>query len=114
MTRKYTVVQGETLSGIALKFYGDAELYPLIAHVNGIKDPDVVHVGRVLAIPDAKGYHSYVVASGDTLWAIAKRFYGKGKLFPAIAEVNDVPDPDLIHPGQVLAIPPAPVGATHG
>ena len=46
----------ETLSALALRFYGDAELhrdaslYPLIATVNGIADPDVIDVGQILVI----------------------------------------------------------------
>lgn len=113
MSSKYTVVEGDTLSKIALKFYGDADRYPLIAHFNGIKDPNLIRVGQILVIPDATGYHSYVVVRGDTLSGIAKRFYGKAELYPIIAEANDIPNPDVIQAGQVLAIPPAPVGATH-
>ena len=35
---------------MASRFYGDASLYPLIATVNGIADPDVIDVGQVLVI----------------------------------------------------------------
>jgi nucleoid-associated protein YgaU len=45
------------------------------------------------------------VVSGDTLWAIAERFYGNGNRYPEIAAASGVPNPDLIHPGQVLTIP---------
>jgi nucleoid-associated protein YgaU len=45
------------------------------------------------------------VVSGDTLWAIAERFYGDGNRYPEIAAASSVPNPDLIHPGQVLTIP---------
>ena len=31
MATKYTVLPGDVLSAIALKFYGDASLFPLIA-----------------------------------------------------------------------------------
>jgi LysM repeat protein len=52
MARSHTVVAGETLSGIAQQFYGDASLFPLIAAANGITDPDHIEVGQVLTIPD--------------------------------------------------------------
>ena len=40
MVRTHTVVAGETLSALALRFYGDAELYRLIATASGIADPE--------------------------------------------------------------------------
>lgn len=49
----YTVQAGDTLSGIARKFYGDASLYGKLAAVNGIKNPDIIHVGQILKLPDA-------------------------------------------------------------
>ena len=52
MARTYRVVGGDTLSAIALRFYGDAQFFPLIATANGIADPNVVAVGQVLTIPD--------------------------------------------------------------
>jgi len=50
----------------------------------------------------------YTVQKGDTLSAIAKRYYGSTNAYMAIFEAN-VPmldDPDRIYPGQVLRIPP--------
>jgi LysM repeat protein len=48
---------------------------------------------------------TYTVVSGDTLWAIAERFYGDGNKYQMIADASGIPNPDLIHPGQVLTIP---------
>ncbi len=48
---------------------------------------------------------TYTVEPGDSLWAIAERFYGDGSKFQAIADASGIPDPDLIQPGQVLTIP---------
>jgi LysM repeat protein len=48
---------------------------------------------------------TYTVVSGDTLWAIAERFYGDGNKYQVIADASGVANPDLIHPGQVLTIP---------
>ncbi|CAJ1582575.1 LysM peptidoglycan-binding domain-containing protein [[Mycobacterium] wendilense] len=48
---------------------------------------------------------TYTVVSGDTLWAIAERFYGDGSKYQRIADASGVANPDLIHPGQVLTIP---------
>jgi nucleoid-associated protein YgaU len=47
----YTVAGGDTLSAIAERFYGDANLYPKIAEANGIANPDLINVGQELTIP---------------------------------------------------------------
>jgi nucleoid-associated protein YgaU len=49
----------------------------------------------------------YTVQKGDTLSHIAKHFYGKASGWHAIFEANrdQLDDPDLIRPGQVLVIP---------
>ena len=50
---------------------------------------------------------SYTVVSGDCLWAIAEQFYGDGSLYKRLAAANSgvVRSSNLIHPGDVLAIP---------
>jgi LysM repeat protein len=49
----------------------------------------------------------YTVQSGDTLGAIAKRFYGDGRKWPTIAAANKdiLPDPNRLRPGMKLRIP---------
>ena len=49
----------------------------------------------------------YEVKAGDTLGAIAQRFYGKASLYPKIFEANKdiLTNPDLIKVGQKLKIP---------
>ena len=50
---------------------------------------------------------TYTVKKGDTLWAIAKTYYGNGASYPKIAEANKdkIKNPDLIQIGWVLKIP---------
>jgi len=55
--------------------------------------------------PPPPAPRTYTVVSGDTLWAIAERFYGDGNKYPQIAEASGISNPDLIHPGQVVTIP---------
>jgi osmotically-inducible protein OsmY len=47
----YTIQSGDTLSAIALKYFGDAGKYRDIAHHNNISDPDAIQVGQKLRIP---------------------------------------------------------------
>lgn len=50
---------------------------------------------------------TYVVKSGDTLWGIARTYYGNGAEYPKIfnANRNIISNPNLIYPGQKLVIP---------
>jgi nucleoid-associated protein YgaU len=57
--------------------------------------------------PAAPSQETYVVQSGDTLSAIAQRFYGDANAYMRIFESNrdKLDNPDLIQPGQELVIP---------
>ena len=50
---------------------------------------------------------TYTVQKGDSLSKIAKEQYGDGRKWKPIFEANrdQITNPDLIHPGQVLKIP---------
>lgn len=50
---------------------------------------------------------TYTVKSGDTLWGIAKKFYGDGNQYARLATYNSIKNPNLIYAGQVLKIPNA-------
>lgn len=54
-----------------------------------------------------KSTGSYVVHSSDTLWAIAKRYYGDGSKYSKIYSANKdkIKNPNLIKPGWKLVIP---------
>ena len=49
----------------------------------------------------------YEIQKGDSLWKIAKAFYGDGNKYHQIFEANKevIKDPDLIFPGQMIRIP---------
>ncbi|MEU1981148.1 alpha/beta hydrolase-fold protein [Nocardia sp. NPDC019395] len=111
MVTTHTVVAGETLPALALRFYGDAELYRLIATASGITDPDVVEtvgriadadvvdIGQQLVIPD---FTRYEFLAGDTVPELASRFYGDPELSRLIAAASGITDPDI---GRQLIIP---------
>ena len=54
-------------------------------------------------------YTTHTVVRGDTLWGIARQFLGNGNRWPEIFERNrdQIQNPNLIFPGQVLRLPPA-------
>ena len=103
MARTYQVVAGDTLAGLAARFYGNAALYPVIAAANSLANPDVLTVGQSLTIPDVT--RAYTVVAGDTLSGLAARFYGDAGRYPVIAAANGIADPNLIDIGQTLSIP---------
>lgn len=53
----------------------------------------------------ARGGGARLVHQGDTLWSIAGQAYGDPRLWPVIAQANNLSDPDLIDAGQTLLIP---------
>ena len=56
---------------------------------------------------EASAFHE--VVSGDTLWAVSKKYYGKGSRYMEIFEANKpmLSHPDKIYVGQMLRIPGA-------
>ncbi|HEU4698819.1 MAG TPA: LysM peptidoglycan-binding domain-containing protein [Gemmatimonadales bacterium] len=53
------------------------------------------------------GGRTYTVKAGDSLSKIAKHEYGDAQKWHAIYDANrdQISNPDLIHPGQVLNLP---------
>lgn len=95
----YTVVPGDTLYAIAARYRTTvAEL----AALNGIVNPNLIYPGQVLQIPVfSEPVSTYTVRSGDTLSSIASRF---GTSVGELASINNLSNPNLIYPGQVLRL----------
>ena len=76
--------------------------------LNRIRVPEAQAVPP--AAPQTPEPDIYEVKPGDTLGAIAQRFYGKASLYPKIFEANRdiLSNPDLIKAGQKLKIPKLP------
>lgn len=82
-----------------------------------MKEKVILAMGNVFGIGEVedkagakdKGAQSqfHTVVSGDTLWKISKKYYGKGSRYPEIFEANRpmLTHPDKIYVGQVLRIP---------
>jgi len=111
-THRYTVVRGDTLSAIAVRF--GTTVAALVA-TNHIANPNLIFPGQILTVtggspaapapapPPAPAPRSisYMVHRGDTLGAIAVRF---GTTVAALVATNHIANPNLIFPGQVLVI----------
>lgn len=53
------------------------------------------------------GIETTRIVRGDSLWRISRRTYGEGEWYTLIYDANQdqIRDPDLIYPGQVLVLP---------
>lgn len=99
----YTVVPGDTLSGIGVK---TGHSWQEIAKLNGIGSPYTIYPKQVLKLPGGAvatpTQSTYTVVSGDYLIKIAEK---TGKDWQAIARANGIGAPYTIYPGQVLRLP---------
>ena len=73
---------------------------------------DKVIVPAILGAKIVPGYQNYlehVVQPGETLWAIAKQHYGSGNRYYRLVAANPhtIPNPNLIHPGDIVRVPRA-------
>lgn len=108
--RKYTVQDGEVLSGIAERELGSVRYVSAILDLNPGLDADHISAGDVLWIPArsslrakttpsverapaSDGLRRHVVVSGDSLSGISKKYYGTTREFGRIVRAN----PDLLH-----------------
>ena len=78
-----------------------------ILMVGNLQGVSLVNADSLTAPESMVKVEYYVIKSGDTLSAIAKKFYGKGSEYPRIFEANRevIKNPDLIYPGQKIRIP---------
>ncbi len=103
----YTVQRGDTLSKIASLYGVTVEQ---IVELNNIQNPNLIYTGEVLKITTADKSNTeptsttttyYTVKRGDNLWRISRRY---GTTISSIVMLNNIQNPNLIYPGQVLLI----------
>lgn len=118
----YTVRSGDTVSALAQRYGSTVDA---IAKANGLSNAGLIFVGQTLVIPVKSGTTqpatltpvptlpstgptavpsggSYTVRGGDTLYALAIQF---NTTVAALAQLNNIVNPNLIYPGQVLVVP---------
>ncbi len=100
----YTVQRGDTLSEIAERF---GTTVNKLVRLNNIADRDLIYPGQVLVIREGgsttppSGTITYTVQRNDNLTSIANRF---GTTVNELVRLNNIQNPNLIYPGQVLII----------
>ena len=114
----YKVQTGDNLWKIAEKYYSSGYNWVDIAKENDLVNANRLLVDQELVLPKVVvrqpvekvaeqliSSEEYTVAKGDNLWNIAVRAYQDGYQWVKIASENNLSNPDLIHPGNVLSIP---------
>jgi len=120
----YTITQGDTLYGIAVKHYGDARCAEIIEAANPGLNPKALRVGEKIVLPDkppaperlpaptagaaAAPGKVYVIQKNDTLIGISKRVYGDASMYRKIYEANSglLASPSAtLHVGEKLRLP---------
>lgn len=118
---EYQVKKGDDLWRIAEKYYGSGYNWVDIARENNLSNPNIIYVDQKLTIPRTAVIKplaatmtafgpviegsQYVVEKGDHLWGIAVRAYGDGFQWTKLAQTNEIANPDIINPGDILTIP---------
>jgi nucleoid-associated protein YgaU len=81
---------------------------PPAENIRGYVDPEPYLEGAIMIPAEpAPVERWHIVRLGETLWAIAQKYYGNGLLWKRIFEVNKerIKNPNLIYPLQKLLIP---------
>ena len=107
--RIYRVQQGDTLETIAVRFYSDPKAVRLLCLANGaqLTTPRHVRPGTMLTVPETL-YHP--VGPGDTLEALAVRYYNDRKMRSRLEKAN----PETsgkgkeLEPGTTIRVPLIP------
>mgnify|MGYP000851220236 FL=1 len=106
-TFAYTVQPGDSMFSIAQRF--GVPLDDLIAANPQIPNPNLIFPGQIVCVPREApgpcppGTFAYTVQPGDSMFSIAQRF---GVSLNALIAANpQIPNPNLIFPGQVVCVP---------
>lgn len=107
----YTVTEDATKGAdvtvsISLKQYVDYST-KIVTVVKNEEDKPVISEEKQRDKGTAPKVNTYTVVQGDSLWKIAKKYYGSGAEYAKIYNANKdkIKNPNLIYVGQVLTIP---------
>ncbi len=113
----YRVEEGDTLGSVASEFRVSPRE---VVRLSRLRNPNRIYPGQMLTIGRSSVLgdsvteffaaddgenddpRNYTIRAGDNLFKIAQRF---GTTVNALTEVNNIRNPDAIHPGSTLTIP---------
>ncbi len=130
--RTHVIASGDTFGALAKKFYGSEAKWEVIAKANPLVTPDRLKIGQKIRIPASatasagttegaiaantttnapntvaanNGGSSHVVAKGETLSSISRKYYGSDKYWKQILTANKGTTEKNLRIGQKLTIP---------
>lgn len=113
----YTVVSGDTLSGIALEFGTTVNALikanPQITNLAALTPGEQLNIPGSVVVVASSGLATYFAKRGDNMSEIAARY---GVTLAGLEQANpQITDPALIFPGQRIVIPTAliPISGPH-
>ena len=130
----HKVVSSDSLAKLSKEYYGDETKWKYIyeANKNKIRNPNVLYIGLELLIPDITVLEkrdddmfyenlsgrepdeevftttgTHIVRHGDTLFSIARKYYGDTAMWDKIYDANEdtIVHKRLLEVGQTLIIP---------
>jgi 5'-nucleotidase len=78
---------------------------PLVADTNNGENVQFVDSAQPAPAQPEDTFRTHTIARGETLWRIARKYYGDGAKWRMIAEYNNIPDPNKLVIGQKLTLP---------
>lgn len=134
--RTHVIASGDTFSKLAAKYYGDANKWSVIAKANPLVSADRLKVGAKIRIPEAGSTtvaskstapslgtantstgtasagstsgDTHVVAAGDTLSSLSRKYYGSTKYWEKLYSANKSTigsNPANLKVGSKLTVP---------
>ena len=100
---------GDYMVSASFKEYREPKLFelPKLAKLGASALMGAISTQRSTANSPApkKVVKTHTVKKGETLWIIAKKYYGNGALYTEIASVNKIINPNSLKVGQILTLP---------
>ena len=101
MFEKYRVKENETIEDIARKFHTNRSY---IEDLNNLYFTETIRQGMDIIVPKNKEkyFDTYTINTGDSLYAIARKYNINPEL---LAALNGLNMDDYIYPSQILLLP---------
>lgn len=97
----HTVAPGDSVSAIAMRYFGDTDRAAVLLRYNG-REGSVIHPGETLRVPHAVVHR---VRPGDAGSVLAKRYLGRPSSWPQVAELNGLDPRGPLAVGQQVTFP---------